>query len=161
MDLRVGTGFDIHRTDPSRPLVLGGVQFEGEVGLAGHSDADVVLHAVMDAVLGAVGAGDIGTHFPPGDERWAGADSVDLARRVKEIVDGTGFGVVNLDIMVLAERPKIGPRVAEMRSRIATAFGISPTRVGIKATTLEGLGSLGRHEGLACQAVALLSRRGA
>jgi len=160
MDLRVGTGFDIHRTDPSRPLVLGGVRFEGEAGLAGHSDADVVLHAAMDAVLGAAGAGDIGRHFPPDDERWAGADSFELAGRVQGIVSAIGFGVVNLDIMVLAERPKIGPRVEEMRARIATAFDVAVDRVGLKATTLEGLGSLGRHEGLACQAVALLVRRG-
>ena len=160
VDLRVGTGFDIHRIDAARPLVLGGVRFEDEPGLAGHSDADVVLHAAMDAVLGAAAAGDIGKLFPPDDDRWAGADSVELAAKVLQTVTGAGFKVVNLDIMLLAERPKIGSRADEMRRRVAAAFAIDPARVGLKATTLERLGSLGRHEGIACQAVALLARSG-
>jgi len=160
VDLRVGTGFDIHRIDPSRPLMLGGVRFEGEAGLAGHSDADVVLHAAMDAVLGAAGAGDIGKLFPPDDDRWAGADSLKLAETVLKTVNESGFRIVNLDLMLLAERPKIGPRADEMRARVAGAFALDPDRVGIKATTLERLGSLGRHEGIACQAVALLTRSG-
>ncbi|NIM60286.1 MAG: 2-C-methyl-D-erythritol 4-phosphate cytidylyltransferase [Acidobacteria bacterium] len=160
VDFRVGTGFDIHRVDPSRPLVLGGVHFEGEPGLAGHSDADVVLHAAMDAVLGAAGAGDIGRWFPPDDERWAGADSIKLAETVCRRIQEAGFTIVNLDLTVLGEQPKIGPRADEMRARIAAAFGIDPQRIGLKATTLERLGALGRHEGIACQSVALLSRRG-
>jgi 2-C-methyl-D-erythritol 4-phosphate cytidylyltransferase/2-C-methyl-D-erythritol 2,4-cyclodiphosphate synthase len=159
VDLRVGTGFDIHRIDPSRPLVLAGVRFEGEPGLAGHSDADVVLHAAMDAVLGAAGVGDIGRLFPPDEDRWAGADSLKLAAIVLRTVNTAGFRIVNLDLTVLAERPKIGPRSAEMRARVAGAFELEPTRVGLKATTLERLGSLGRHEGIACQAVALLAGR--
>ena len=160
VDLRVGTGFDIHRIDPSRPLVLGGVRFEGEAGLAGHSDADVVLHAAMDAVLGAAGAGDIGKLFPPDDDRWAGADSLKLAATVLRTVNEAGFRVVNIDLTLLAERPKIGPRADEMRARVAGAFALEPDRVGIKATTLERLGALGRHEGIACQAVVLLARAG-
>ncbi len=160
VDLRVGSGFDIHRIDASRPLVLGGVRFENEPGLAGHSDADVLLHAAMDAVLGAAGEGDIGRLFPPDDDRWAGADSYVLAETVSRKINGAGFYVVNLDLTLLAERPKIGPRSGEIRARVAAAFGIDPGRVGLKATTLEKLGSLGRHEGIACQAVALLSRGG-
>ncbi len=160
VDLRVGTGFDIHRIDPSRPLVLGGVRFEGEAGLAGHSDADVVLHAAMDAVLGAAGAGDIGKLFPPEDDRWAGADSLKLAGTVLRTVNEAGFRIVNLDLTLLAERPKIGPRADEMRANVAGAFALDPDRVGIKATTLERLGALGRREGIACQAVALLACSG-
>jgi 2-C-methyl-D-erythritol 4-phosphate cytidylyltransferase/2-C-methyl-D-erythritol 2,4-cyclodiphosphate synthase len=158
VDLRVGTGFDIHRIDATRPLILGGVLFDGEPGLAGHSDADVVFHAAMDAVLGAAGAGDIGQHFPPGDERWAGADSAVLAQTVVREISNAGFRIVNLDLTLLAERPKIGPRVAQMRARLAQAFGVAEDRIGLKATTLERIGALGRHEGIACQAVALLSR---
>ena len=158
MDLRVGNGFDIHRVDASRPLVLGGVHFEGEAGLEGHSDADVVLHAAMDAVLGAAGQGDIGQWFPPSDDQWKGADSWQLSRRVLEIVREQGFSIVNLDLMVLAEKPKIGPRLEAMKQRIADAFEVATDRVGLKATTLETLGALGRHEGIACQAVVLLRR---
>jgi 2-C-methyl-D-erythritol 4-phosphate cytidylyltransferase/2-C-methyl-D-erythritol 2,4-cyclodiphosphate synthase len=159
VDLRVGTGFDIHRIDPSRPLVLGGIRFQDEPGLAGHSDADVVLHAAMDAVLGAAGAGDIGRLFPPDEDRWAGADSLKLAAIVLQTVTTAGFHIVNLDLTLLAERPKIGPRAEEMRARVAGAFALEPARVGLKATTLERLGSLGRHEGIACQAVALIAGR--
>jgi len=157
--IRVGTGFDIHRVDPSRPLVLGGVTFEGEPGLAGHSDADVVLHAAMDALLGAAALGDIGLHFPPDDPAYAGADSTKLARRVAELLDGHGYVIINLDLMLLAEAPKIRDRVESMRSTIAECLGTDPSRVGLKATTLEGLGPLGRGEGSACQAVALIGRR--
>lgn len=159
-DLRVGTGFDIHRVsrEPGREMRLGGVRFEGVPGLAGHSDADVVLHAAMDAVLGAAGLPDIGVRFPPEDETFRGADSRELAREVSRALAAEGFRVVNLDLMLLAERPKIRPRVAEMREAIAACFGIDPARVGVKATTLETLGALGRGEGVACQATALLAR---
>jgi len=156
--LRVGTGFDVHRLDPDRPLVLGGLPFPGEAGLSGHSDADVVLHAAMDALLGAAGLGDIGTHFPPDDERFEGAASTVLAGRVRELVEESGFDVVNLDLTVLAEAPRIAPRSAEMRRTIAECLRIDASRVGVKATTLERLGALGRGEGIACQAVALLVR---
>jgi 2-C-methyl-D-erythritol 4-phosphate cytidylyltransferase/2-C-methyl-D-erythritol 2,4-cyclodiphosphate synthase len=158
--LRVGTGFDIHRIETSRPLVLGGVRFEGEPGLAGHSDADVVLHAAMDAVLGAVGLGDIGEHFPPDDERYAGAASTDLARRIAGLIGGRGYRIVNLDLTLLAEAPKIRDRVESMRAAIAECLAMDPARVGLKATTLEGLGALGRREGIACQAVALVASAG-
>jgi 2-C-methyl-D-erythritol 4-phosphate cytidylyltransferase/2-C-methyl-D-erythritol 2,4-cyclodiphosphate synthase len=157
--IRVGTGFDIHRVDSSRPLVLGGITFEGEPGLAGHSDADVVLHAAMDALLGAAALGDIGVHFPPDDPAYAGADSTKLARRVAELLEGHGYSIINLDLMLLAEAPRIRDQVEPMRATIAECLGTDPSRVGLKATTLEGLGSLGRGEGTACQAVALIGRR--
>jgi 2-C-methyl-D-erythritol 4-phosphate cytidylyltransferase/2-C-methyl-D-erythritol 2,4-cyclodiphosphate synthase len=157
--LRVGTGFDVHAFTDGRPLVLGGVQFTGERGLAGHSDADVVLHAAMDAVLGGAGMGDIGTMFPPDDAQWAGADSRDLAARVAARLAEAGFAIVNVDLTVLAERPRIGARVEAMRAAVAAALGVEAAQIGLKATTLEGLGSLGRAEGIACQAVALLGRR--
>jgi len=157
--LRVGTGFDVHRFDAGRPLKLGGIHFEGEPGLAGHSDADVVLHAAMDALLGAAGLGDIGFHFPPDDERHAGAASTDLARQVAIQVEAAGYEIVNLDLTVLAEAPRIRESVERMRGAIAECLGTRPECVGLKATTLEGLGALGRREGIACQAVALLVRR--
>jgi 2-C-methyl-D-erythritol 4-phosphate cytidylyltransferase/2-C-methyl-D-erythritol 2,4-cyclodiphosphate synthase len=156
--LRVGSGFDVHRFGEGRRLMLGGIEFPGEPGLEGHSDADVVLHAVMDALLGAAGMGDIGVLFPPEDQQFAGADSRVLARQVARAVADKGCRVVNVDLTVLAERPKIRSRVSEMRSAIADAIEVAPDRIGIKATTLERLGSLGRGEGIACQAVALISR---
>jgi 2-C-methyl-D-erythritol 4-phosphate cytidylyltransferase/2-C-methyl-D-erythritol 2,4-cyclodiphosphate synthase len=157
-ELRVGSGFDIHRFGEGRRLMLGGIEFPGETGLEGHSDADVVLHAVMDAMLGAAGMGDIGVLFPPEDEQFAGADSRVLARQVARAIAAKGCRVVNVDLTVLAERPKIRARVPEMRAAIADAIEVAPDRIGIKATTLERLGSLGRAEGIACQAVALISR---
>jgi 2-C-methyl-D-erythritol 2,4-cyclodiphosphate synthase len=138
--------------------VLGGVRFPDEPGLAGHSDADVVLHAAMDALLGAAALGDIGTLFPPDDPSFAGADSTVLAREVARRVREAGWSTLNVDLTVLAERPKIKPRSDEMRSAVAECLGLARDRVGLKATTLEGLGALGRREGIACQAVALLRR---
>lgn len=159
--LRVGSGFDVHPFADGRPLVLGGVRFEGEPGLAGHSDADVVLHAAMDALLGAAGLDDIGTLFPPDDPLYAGADSCRLASEVARLIAQRSLEIVNLDLTVLAERPRIRPRAAEMRGRIAACLEVEPARVGLKATTLEGLGALGRGEGIACQATVLLRwRRG-
>jgi 2-C-methyl-D-erythritol 2,4-cyclodiphosphate synthase len=160
MGLRVGTGFDVHAFDEGRSLVLGGVPFPGEAGLAGHSDADVVLHAAMDALLGAAALGDIGGHFPPGDPRFAGAASTGLAREVVRLLRDSGFEIVNLDLTLLAERPRIRARAEEMRSRIAACLGLDTGRVGLKATTLEGLGALGRGEGIACEAVALIRETG-
>jgi 2-C-methyl-D-erythritol 4-phosphate cytidylyltransferase/2-C-methyl-D-erythritol 2,4-cyclodiphosphate synthase len=154
---RVGTGFDVHRFEPGRRLVLGGVEFPGETGLLGHSDADVVLHAAMDALLGAASLDDIGALFPPGDPSFAGADSRRLAAEVASRVRARGFEIVNLDLTLLGERPRIRPAAASMRAAIGDAFGIPADRVGLKATTLEGIGGLGRGEGLACQAVALLT----
>jgi 2-C-methyl-D-erythritol 4-phosphate cytidylyltransferase/2-C-methyl-D-erythritol 2,4-cyclodiphosphate synthase len=159
IDLRVGSGFDAHARDEGRPLVLGGVLFEGQPGLAGHSDADVVLHAAMDALLGAAGLGDIGHLFPPEDPQYAGADSKVLARQVAALLDEQGFEPVNIDLTLLAEWPRIRDRSSEMRETIAACFGVAAGRVGLKATTLERLGALGRGEGIACQAVALIRRR--
>jgi len=158
-DLRVGTGFDVHRFEDGRQLVLGGVVFEGECGLAGHSDADVVLHAGMDALLGAASMGDIGVHFPPSDANFSGAASTRLAADVARMVRGEGFEIVNLDLTLLAETPRIGARASEMRRSIGACLGLDPGRIGLKATTLERLGALGRSEGIACQAACLLVRR--
>jgi 2-C-methyl-D-erythritol 4-phosphate cytidylyltransferase/2-C-methyl-D-erythritol 2,4-cyclodiphosphate synthase len=155
-DLRVGHGFDVHRFGGKGPLVLGGTVFDGETGLRGHSDADVVLHAAMDAILGAAGLPDIGHYFPPGDDAYAGADSRRLAADVASRLAAGGWAVSNLDLTVVAERPPIGPRVEAMRGSIAACFGLEPGRVGIKATTHEGLGALGRGLGIACHAVALV-----
>jgi 2-C-methyl-D-erythritol 4-phosphate cytidylyltransferase/2-C-methyl-D-erythritol 2,4-cyclodiphosphate synthase len=155
---RVGHGYDVHRFGGTRELVLGGVSFPGEAGLIGHSDADVVLHSAMDALLGAAGLPDIGHHFPPGDPRFASANSATLARQVSGEVRSAGFQIANLDLTLLAERPKIGDRVGEMRDAIASSFLVDAARVGLKATTLEGLGALGRSEGIACHAVALIRR---
>jgi len=158
-EVRIGSGFDIHRCASDRPLVLGGVEFPGETGLDGHSDADVVLHAAMDAVLGAAALGDIGVLFPPEDPSFKGADSRELARQVAALVEEKGYSIVNLDLTLLAERPRIRPRHGEMREAIGACFGIPAERVGLKATTLERLGALGRREGMACQAVALVRCR--
>jgi len=155
---RIGTGFDIHRFETGRRLVLGGVEFPGETGLGGHSDADVVLHAVMDALLGAAALGDIGALFPPVDPRFHDADSRVLAADVARRIRALGLRVVNVDVTVLAERPRVRPQVDAMRQAVADAIAIDVSRVGIKATTLEGLGALGRAEGIGCQAVALLER---
>jgi len=148
----------VHPLETGRRLVLGGVDITHERGLAGHSDADVLLHAIADAVLGAVGQGDIGLHFPPSDERWRDASSLDLLARVVAIAREGGWSVVNVDATVIAERPRIAPHVPLMRERIAARLGIAPDAVGVKATTNERLGALGREEGIAALAVALLSR---
>ena len=160
VEWRVGNGFDVHRFAPGRRLVLGGVELPGEDGLAGHSDADVVLHAAMDALLGAAGLPDIGVHFPPEDPAWEGADSRALAARVAEEVRASGFEPVNLDLTVLCERPRLRDHVPAMCRATAAAFGMEAARVAVKATTLEGLGALGRGEGIACQASALVMLRG-
>jgi 2-C-methyl-D-erythritol 4-phosphate cytidylyltransferase/2-C-methyl-D-erythritol 2,4-cyclodiphosphate synthase len=157
---RVGHGYDVHRFGGTRELVLGGVVFPEEQGLLGHSDADVVLHAAMDALLGAVGLPDIGHYFPPDEPRFAGAVSATLAREVAGHVRTSGFRIENLDLTLLAERPNIGTRVGAMREAIASSLLIDPSRVGLKATTLESLGALGRGEGIGCHAVALLRRTG-
>lgn len=155
--MRIGIGYDIHRFDHSRTLVLGGVTFDGEPGLAGHSDADVLLHAIIDALLGAAGMGDIGTHFPPGDPEWKDANSTALLEQTAGMLVVRQFAVDYIDSTVIAERPKIAARAAEMRKVIARAVGIQPERVNVKATTNEGLGDIGRGEGIAAMAVTLLS----
>ena len=153
--VRVGQGFDVHpfSDDPARPLVLGGVTFEDAPGLAGHSDADVVAHAVTDALLGACGLGDIGQHFPDTDPTWAGADSLDLLARAVADVRAAGWAPQNVDCTVIAERPKLAARRDEMAKRLGDAVGAPVT---VKGKRAEGLGALGRREGIACLAVALL-----
>jgi len=156
--LRVGQGIDVHpfSDDPSRRLVLGGVTITGDGvrGLAGHSDADAVSHAIADAVLGAAGLGDLGVHMPDTDERWSGADSLDILRQVVVLATGAGWVPVNADCTVVAERPRLAPHVAAMAERLSDALGAP---VNVKATRAEGLGALGRAEGIACTAVVLLT----
>lgn len=156
--MRVGIGYDVHRLAPGRRLVLGGVEIAHPLGLEGHSDADVVLHALMDALLGAAGLGDIGQHFPPGDPRYRDADSLGLLDAVAGRLRDAGWRVVNVDVAVLAERPKLLPHLPLMRERIAARLGVDPAGVGLKATTNERLGFVGREEGIAAYAVALLDR---
>lgn len=155
---RVGTGYDIHRLVEGRRLVLGGVEIASPVGLLGHSDADVLTHAVMDALLGAVALGDIGHHFPPSDERWRDADSLLLLSRVVALLAEQGWQVGNIDCTVVLERPKIAPYLPVMRRRLATTLGVDESAVSIKATTSEGLGLIGRGEGASAQAVAIVTR---
>lgn len=158
MKLRVGLGYDIHRVAAGRALVLGGVRFESEWGLEGHSDADVLLHAIGDALLGAAGLGDLGTHFPPGDPRWKDASSLDLLRRIAALLAQAGVTIENVDAMLVAEAPRLAPHREAMLANIAAALGIETSSVSVKATTNEQLGSLGRREGLAAMAVALVAR---
>ena len=155
---RIGNGYDIHRLVPGRPLILGGQHLEHPAGLGldGHSDADVLVHAIMDALLGALSLGDIGKYFPPDDPQWKGADSLMLLEQVVALVKARGWGVVNVDAVLIAERPKLKPHIEVMRSAIALRIGVAPDQVGVKATTNEKLGPEGREEGISCQAVALL-----
>lgn len=153
-DIRTGGGFDVHRFASGRALVLCGVAIPHDLGLEGHSDADVALHALTDALLGAIGAGDIGQHFPPGDPQWRGASSDRFVRHAAGLVAGMGGGIVNVDVTIICERPKIGPYRAAMVARVADLLGIAATRVSVKATTTEGLGFTGRREGIAAQAMA-------
>lgn len=157
MTVRVGQGFDVHAfsDDPARRLVLGGVAFEGERGLTGHSDADVVAHACADALLGAAGLGDIGSHFPDTDARWSGADSLELLAAVAAMVRAEGWEPGNVDCAVVCERPRLAPRRDEMAARLSAAAGAPVT---VKGNRAEGLGALGRVEGIACFAVAVVSR---
>jgi len=158
MDIRVGQGFDVHALVAGRPLILGGVTIPFHLGLLGHSDADVLLHAVTDAILGAAGLGDIGRLFPDSDERWRGADSRELLRGAYAAVRATGWRVGNIDCTVICEKPKIAPHAAAMRTHIAADLGIAVERVSVKGKTTERLGFEGRGEGIAAQAVALLLR---
>jgi 2-C-methyl-D-erythritol 2,4-cyclodiphosphate synthase len=158
MQLRIGNGYDIHRLVPGRPLILGGQRLEHPAGLGldGHSDADVLVHAIMDALLGALSLGDIGRHFPPDDPQWRGADSLVLLEQVVALVASAAGHVINVDAVVVAERPKLKPHIAAMGAAIAACMGLRPDQVGVKATTNEQLGPVGREQGIACHAVALL-----
>ena len=158
MELRIGNGYDIHRLGPERALVLGGIQIEHELGLVGHSDADALTHAIMDAMLGALALGDIGHYFPPSDPKWAGADSIALLQQVNQIVTDLGWRPNNIDATVVAERPKLKPHIKAMRERLASALEIGSDLVSVKATTNEKLGPTGREEGIAAYAVVLLAR---
>lgn len=153
---RIGYGEDYHRLEEGRRLILGGVEIPFEKGLLGHSDADVLTHAVMDALLGAAALGDIGTHFPDTEEAYRGADSIALLKRVAGLIEHAGFGVSNVDATVIAQRPKLAPHIDRMRENIAAALGIEKSAVGVKATTTEGLGEIGEGLGMAARAVALI-----
>jgi 2-C-methyl-D-erythritol 4-phosphate cytidylyltransferase/2-C-methyl-D-erythritol 2,4-cyclodiphosphate synthase len=157
--LRIGTGYDLHRLVEDRPLVLGGVTIPFERGLLGHSDADAICHAVTDAILGAAAAGDIGRLFPDTDPNWRGASSVDLLRRAVVAVGERGYDVANVDVVVIAERPKLGPHIDAMRGNVAQALGVEIDRVSIKGKTNEGVGEVGRGEAIAVHAIALLNAR--
>jgi 2-C-methyl-D-erythritol 2,4-cyclodiphosphate synthase len=156
--MRIGHGYDSHRFVEGRPLVLGGVEIPFEYGLAGHSDADAVAHAVTDSLLGAVALGDIGHHFPPEDPRWKDADSISLLKAVVRLLEGENYQVVNVDVTIVAERPRIGPFAEPMRRRVAEAIGIAPRHVSIKTKTNEGMGWIGQGAGIAVHAVALVDR---
>lgn len=158
--MRIGIGYDSHRFAPGRRLVLGGVEIPYEWGLIGHSDADAAAHAVTDAILGAAALGDIGAHFPPTDDRWKDADSIDLLARAARIVEEGGYRVANVDLTIICEVPRVLPYVPAMREKLAAAIGIGVDRVSVKGKTNEGMGWIGRGEGIAVQAVALLENAG-
>ena len=154
--MRIGHGYDVHRLVEGRPLILGGVNIPWEKGLLGHSDADVLLHAVSDALLGAAGLGDIGVHFPDTDPRYKGADSLELLRVVGQKVTGAGYRISNIDVTMIAQRPKLKDHIPQMRINIARVLNLDAGRVNVKATTEEKLGFTGTDEGMRCHAVCLL-----
>jgi 2-C-methyl-D-erythritol 2,4-cyclodiphosphate synthase len=157
VQIRIGNGYDIHRLVPGRSLILGGIAIDHERGLLGHSDADVLTHAIMDALLGALSLGDIGHYFPPTDDQWKNADSIKLLEQVNQLIQSKGWQVSNIDSVVVAERPKLKPHIAAMRDRLAQTLTIPADQVGVKATTNEQLGPEGREEGISAYAVALLT----
>ncbi len=154
--MRIGSGYDVHRLTEGRKLIIGGVDIPYEKGLLGHSDADVLLHAIMDALLGAAALGDIGLHFPDSDPAYEGADSRALLREVGRLLGEKGYRVGNVDATIIAQRPKMRPHIGQMRNNIAADLGVLPDRINVKATTEEGLGFTGTGEGIAAQAVALI-----
>ena len=156
--MRIGHGYDVHRLVPERRLILGGVEIPYPLGLLGHSDADVLLHALCDAILGALGAGDIGRHFPDSDPAYRGISSLKLLREVLVLVEREGFAIGNLDVTVIAQRPKLAPYIPAMVEKIAAACGCNPGQVNVKATTTEELGFEGRGEGISSHAVVLLEK---
>jgi 2-C-methyl-D-erythritol 2,4-cyclodiphosphate synthase len=156
--LRVGQGYDVHAFCPGDHVVLGGVSIPYTLGVKAHSDGDVLLHALCDALLGAAALGDIGMHFPDTDARWKGVDSRQLLRHVRSLLAERGFAIVNVDVTVLADAPRLGPHRQSMQANVAADLGLATDCVNIKATTSEGLGFIGRREGLACQAVALIEK---
>ncbi len=158
--MRAGIGYDSHRFDPSRPLILGGIHIPGAPGLSGHSDGDAIAHAVIDAILGAGAAGDVGRHFPPGQEEWKGADSMELLARAVKILAEKGYRPVNVDVVVICESPKIAPVSDAIQARLADVLGVSSDAVSLKGKTNEGMGWIGTGEGLAVHAVALVEDAG-
>ncbi|MEG3437346.1 2-C-methyl-D-erythritol 2,4-cyclodiphosphate synthase [Pannus brasiliensis CCIBt3594] len=156
MNIRVGNGYDIHRLVTGRPLILGGVEISHSVGLLGHSDADVLTHAIMDAMLGALSLGDIGHYFPPTDPQWKGANSLSLLEQVNGLLIERGWKINNIDSVIVAERPKLKPHLDKMKEKLATTLHLDTEQIGIKATTNEQLGPVGREEGIAAHAVVLL-----
>ncbi len=155
--MRIGSGFDVHALVPGRKMILGGVELSSEKGLDGHSDADVLIHALMDAILGALALGDIGGHFPPDDDQYLGADSMKLLAVVAEIMKKEGYCIGNADMTIVAERPKMAPHIQTMRQNIAAVLKTDPKNVSVKATTTEKLGFTGREEGVAAFATVLLT----
>lgn len=156
--MRIGHGYDSHRFEAGRPLILGGILIPSDRGLAGHSDADAVCHAITDAILGAACLGDIGSHFSDRDPAWENADSLDLLGRAVTLLEGENYQVVNVDVTVIAEHPRVGPHVPEMREKLAEVLGISPRNISVKGKTNEKMGWIGREEGIAVFAVALIDR---
>ncbi|MEA4815709.1 MAG: 2-C-methyl-D-erythritol 2,4-cyclodiphosphate synthase [Lachnospiraceae bacterium] len=157
--MRIGNGYDVHRLVPDRPLILGGVDIPYEMGLLGHSDADVLLHAIADSVLGAAGLGDIGRHFPDTDEKYKGMFSLKLLNEVVEMVSSKGYNVINIDAVVIAEKPKLSPYIEAMCENIAKACNLPASFVNVKATTEEGLGFTGRKEGISAWAVCCIDNK--
>ncbi|MEA5508950.1 2-C-methyl-D-erythritol 2,4-cyclodiphosphate synthase [Crocosphaera sp. UHCC 0190] len=158
MNIRIGNGYDIHCLGPNRPLILGGITIPHPLGLMGHSDADVLTHAIMDGMLGALSLGDIGHYFPPSDPQWAGANSLLLLQEVNQLVRSQGWHIGNIDSVIVAEKPKMKPHLRAMQEKLAQTLSINPDQVSIKATTNEKLGPVGREEGIAVYAVVLLSK---
>ena len=156
--LRIGNGYDLHQLVEGRPLILGGIKIEHTLGLLGHSDADVLTHAIMDAMLGALSLGDIGHYFPPTDPQWAGADSLRLLEQVNQLILDRGWKISNIDSVVVAERPKLKPHIGAMRDRLAGVLKLDPDQIGVKATTNEKLGPVGEEKAIVSYAVALLHK---
>ena len=154
--MRIGMGYDVHKLVPNRDLILGGVKIPHELGLLGHSDADVLLHSIMDALLGAAALGDIGKHFPDTDPAYKGADSVKLLEHVGRLIREAGYSIENIDATIIAQRPKMRPHIDTMRRNITEALGIELDQINVKATTEEGLGFTGSEEGISAQAICLL-----
>lgn len=155
--MRIGIGYDSHRFAEGRKLILGGVEIPHDKGLSGHSDADAIAHAITDGMLGAAALGDIGTHFPPSDAQWRDADSLDLLRRASVLLEECGYQVINVDVTVICETPRIGPHVAAMREKLAGTLGIGVKHVSVKGKTNEGMGWIGRGEGIATIATVLIA----
>ena len=158
MEIRIGNGYDIHRLTKDKPLILGGIEIPHSLGLLGHSDADVLTHAIMDAMLGALSLGDIGHYFPPSDPQWQGANSLVLLEQVHKLIGDQGWSISNLDSTIVAEKPKLKPHLKAMRDRLGEILNLSSDRVSIKATTNEKLGPVGREEGICAYAVVLLMK---